>query len=158
MSSIRGSRRRGVSAIDGEVTRPRSTLHEAAHKSDVLVADNAEPQTATKVRSFNEAAHKLEEWPPFHEEPQVQAEPSFAREENRDVVASAGRLVLALGALGVVYGDIGKSPLHTEQVIFTNDRAASASTRPELRKSPRARYDRCAAPRRPYRRWQRTER
>jgi KUP system potassium uptake protein len=36
-----------------------------------------------------------------------------------DVVAQAGRLVLALGALGVVFGDIGTSPLYTVQVLFT---------------------------------------
>jgi KUP system potassium uptake protein len=35
-----------------------------------------------------------------------------------DVIANAGRMVLALGALGVVFGDIGTSPLYTEQVIF----------------------------------------
>ena len=33
--------------------------------------------------------------------------------------------MLALGALGVVYGDIGTSPLYTEQVIFTSHRAAA---------------------------------
>jgi KUP system potassium uptake protein len=36
-----------------------------------------------------------------------------------DMVASAGRMVLALGALGVVFGDIGTSPLYTVQVLFT---------------------------------------
>jgi KUP system potassium uptake protein len=36
-----------------------------------------------------------------------------------DVVAHAGKAVLALGALGVVFGDIGTSPLYTEQVTFT---------------------------------------
>jgi KUP system potassium uptake protein len=41
-----------------------------------------------------------------------------------DVVVHAGRAVLALGALGVVFGDIGTSPLYTEQVSFTY-RAAS---------------------------------
>ena len=34
------------------------------------------------------------------------------------MIAHAGRAALALGALGVVYGDIGTSPLYTEQVIF----------------------------------------
>ena len=42
-----------------------------------------------------------------------------AADDERDVVAHAGRLVLALGALGIVYGDIGTSPLYTEQFIFT---------------------------------------
>ncbi|HEX3803445.1 MAG TPA: KUP/HAK/KT family potassium transporter [Solirubrobacteraceae bacterium] len=36
-----------------------------------------------------------------------------------DLIANAGRMVLALGALGVVFGDIGTSPLYTVQVLFT---------------------------------------
>lgn len=32
---------------------------------------------------------------------------------------SAGRLALAVGALGVVFGDIGTSPLYTEQTVFS---------------------------------------
>lgn len=42
----------------------------------------------------------------------------------------AGRLVLALGALGVVYGDLGTSPLYTVQVLMTYraDRVANAAT------------------------------
>ncbi|HWD85021.1 MAG TPA: KUP/HAK/KT family potassium transporter [Solirubrobacteraceae bacterium] len=35
------------------------------------------------------------------------------------MVLHAGKLVLALGALGVVYGDIGTSPLYAEQVTLT---------------------------------------
>src|SRR5579862_5627441 len=31
----------------------------------------------------------------------------------------AGRLTLAVGALGVVFGDIGTSPLYTEQTVFS---------------------------------------
>jgi K+ potassium transporter integral membrane domain len=31
----------------------------------------------------------------------------------------AGRLALGVGALGVVFGDIGTSPLYTEQTVFT---------------------------------------
>ncbi|MFZ1997670.1 MAG: KUP/HAK/KT family potassium transporter [Solirubrobacteraceae bacterium] len=42
-----------------------------------------------------------------------------ATDDERDVVAHAGKAVLALGALGIVYGDIGTSPLYTEQFIFT---------------------------------------
>jgi KUP system potassium uptake protein len=36
--------------------------------------------------------------------------------------------VLALGALGVVYGDLGTSPLYTEQAIFIQHRAAVHTT------------------------------
>ena len=88
---------------------------------------------SVKTRSFNEAAHKLEDWP-THQPPeeQLSAPPQapFTRDENPDVVASAGKLVLALGALGVVYGDIGTSPLYTEQVIFSTDKAAAHTTIP----------------------------
>src|SRR5437764_758200 len=51
-----------------------------------------------------------------------------ASDDQRDVVAHAGRLVLALAALGVVYGDIGTSPLYTEQVIFGSHSDAAHPT------------------------------
>ncbi len=85
-------------------------------------------------RTLNEGAHKLGYWAP---------EPSSAKEEksevarrrfealadsDRDVVAHAGRAALALGALGIVYGDIGTSPLYTEQVIFGSYRATAHIT------------------------------
>ena len=44
------------------------------------------------------------------------------------MIAHAGRAVLVLGALGVVYGDIGTSPLYTEQVIFSSYRATAHIT------------------------------
>jgi K+ transporter len=50
--------------------------------------------------------------------------------DERDVVAHASRLVLALGALGVVYGDIGTSPLYAEQVIFTQHATPPTPRRP----------------------------
>jgi KUP system potassium uptake protein len=129
MRLFRGSLRSDGGANGGEAPRRSATLHEAAHKTDV-VRPNGDGRGSTKVRSFNEAAHKLEDWPAQHEQADGRApvEPPFARDDNRDVVASAGRLVLALGALGVVYGDIGTSPLYTEQVIFTSDRAAAHAT------------------------------
>jgi KUP system potassium uptake protein len=45
-----------------------------------------------------------------------------------DVIANAGRMVLALGALGVVFGDIGTSPLYTAQVLFTYHAARHVNT------------------------------
>ena len=36
--------------------------------------------------------------------------------------------VLALGALGVVYGDLGTSPLYTEQAIFNQHKEAVHTT------------------------------
>jgi KUP system potassium uptake protein len=45
-----------------------------------------------------------------------------------DLVATAGRMVLALGALGIVFGDIGTSPLYTVQVLFTYHAARQVSS------------------------------
>jgi KUP system potassium uptake protein len=75
---------------------------------------------------LHEAAHKLD----VLEEPRVDAQKSAPRsfETDRDVVAHAGRAVLALGALGVVYGDIGTSPLYTEQTIFSSYHATAHVT------------------------------
>jgi KUP system potassium uptake protein len=76
-------------------------------------------------RSLYEAAHKLGQPLPsvgrrVDDPPDDPgAAPSRApAEEHRDVLVHAGRAVLVLGAFGVVYGDIGTSPLYTEQVIF----------------------------------------
>ncbi|HET8976670.1 MAG TPA: KUP/HAK/KT family potassium transporter [Solirubrobacteraceae bacterium] len=81
------------------------------------------PAPARGRRTFHEAAHKLGYWPVGPAPAREPKEPSEAlrraADEQRDVVAHAGRLVLALGALGIVYGDIGTSPLYTEQFIFT---------------------------------------
>jgi KUP system potassium uptake protein len=85
------------------------------------------PAPAPK-RNFNEAAHKLGYWP-VRAAPLKEREPSAAlraaTDDERDVVANAGKTVLALGALGIVYGDIGTSPLYTEQFIFTAHRNAA---------------------------------
>jgi KUP system potassium uptake protein len=73
-------------------------------------------------KSLNEAAHKLGEWSvrpaPVTREHQPSAALTAAMQDERDVVAHASRFVLALGALGIVYGDIGTSPLYTVQTIF----------------------------------------
>ena len=73
---------------------------------------------APTVRSLNEAAHKLRTPDEIAGRPEKPPPRSF--DTDRDVVAHAGRAVLVLGALGVVYGDIGTSPLYTEQLIFTS--------------------------------------
>jgi KUP system potassium uptake protein len=88
----------------------------------------------SRVRhGFNEAAHKLGYWPvgpatrpPGPDEPSDALK--AAQDDDRDVVAHAGKTVLALGALGIVYGDIGTSPLYTVQVIFNAHRAAVHTT------------------------------
>ena len=94
----------------------------------------AAPAPATGVRrSFNEAAHKLGYWPvgpgPGRRDPQGPSdEITAAADDERDVVAHAGKAVLGLGALGIVYGDIGTSPLYTVQTIFTQHRNAVHTT------------------------------
>src|SRR5579884_3971784 len=116
----------------------KRTLHEAAHKADL----EAHPDEDGDVRashkpfqksSLNMAAHKLGYWAPdddHEDESEAEQQRRFAALEDsqRDVITHAGRAVLALGALGVVYGDIGTSPLYTEQVIFTTHRAAAQAT------------------------------
>jgi len=78
---------------------------------------------SAKRRTFNEAAHKLPQALPASaaagSSGEDDAEPFVSEDEDKhDVVATAGRAALALGALGVVYGDIGTSPLYAEQVSF----------------------------------------
>jgi KUP system potassium uptake protein len=95
------------------------SLHEASHKVAGAVHGHV-PAQGAKKRSFNESAHKLGYWQVGPAPgPVADANATFEpNDDDRDVVAHASKLVLALGALGVVYGDIGTSPLYTEQVIF----------------------------------------
>ena len=86
----------------------RRTLHEAAHK----LGDRALPAQAA-IDEESDAARKRFD---------------ALKDGDRDVLANAGRAVLALGALGVVYGDIGTSPLYTEQAIFSSYRATAHVT------------------------------
>src|ERR1700748_3598523 len=86
----------------------RRSLHEAAHKIGYVA-----PAPTSALAEESEATRKRFE---------------ALADSNGDVIAHAGRAVLALGALGVVYGDIGTSPLYTEQVIFTAHRAAATTT------------------------------
>ena len=94
-------------------------------------ASVAEPPPRPAKRNFNEAAHKLGHWPVAPEAPKERAPSAAMRaatDDERDVVAHAGKAVLALGALGIVFGDIGTSPLYTEQFIFTAHRNAAHAT------------------------------
>ncbi len=112
----------------------RPTLDEAAHKLDPTARhqDNGVAAESGVKRNFNEAAHKLGYWPvrpaPIPEGTEPSEALRAAGDDQRDVVAHASRSVLALGALGIVYGDLGTSPLYTEQTIFTVHRAAAQAT------------------------------
>src|SRR3954466_5059794 len=87
----------------------RRALHEAAHKLDETLLPLANPD---RRHADEEALQRFD----------------ALADRERDVVAHAGRAVLMLGALGVVYGDIGTSPLYTEQVIFGSYRATAHVT------------------------------
>lgn len=102
------------------------SLHEAGHKAGWSQHDRSQHGPR---RTFNEAAHKLGSWQvrPV-EAPQKSGVELEAADDERDVVAHASKVVLALGALGVVYGDLGTSPLYTEQVLFTQHRDAAHAT------------------------------
>jgi KUP system potassium uptake protein len=128
-----------MASASGNGDRSRRSLHEAAHKVGVKVATETDEKVRTgrrpvDKRSFNEAAHKLGYWKPPAPSVGEQKSKALRRrfealaDSQRDVITDAGRAVLALGALGVVYGDIGTSPLYTEQVIFTTHRAAAHAT------------------------------
>jgi KUP system potassium uptake protein len=119
------------------IWRGRS-LRESGHKLEVEPAPESVGQTAaghdgtaaeaTKLgqrRVLHEAAHKLEE--PAEGAGKPQKPPPREFDPDRDVVAHAGRAVLALGALGVVFGDIGTSPLYTVQVVFTAHHVPTAA-------------------------------
>src|ERR1700693_3958385 len=114
----------------------RRTLHEEAHGAGgdgaVEMPEDTRPRRSSQRRAFHEAAHKLGYWGPSASAHDEQPETEAARRRfaelaayHRDVIAQAGRAVLALGALGVVYGDIGTSQLYTEQAIFTNYHATA---------------------------------
>src|SRR4029077_11115681 len=98
--------------------------------------DGRPDRRPSQKRTFNEAAHKLGgpagSATGTHDEESEAARRRFEAlaDPERDVVAHAGRVVLALGALGVVYGDIGTSPLYTERVIFTGHANAAHTTVP----------------------------
>jgi KUP system potassium uptake protein len=114
-------------------TRGRRTLSENAHKLEhgLVGATEAARAKPGAKRTFNEAAHKLGYWP-VRPAPVKDTGPSeairAAADDERDVVAHAGKAVLALGALGIVYGDIGTSPLYAEQVIFNAHKNAAHTT------------------------------
>jgi KUP system potassium uptake protein len=72
-------------------------------------------------KSFHEAAHKLPQTARDNGgagDHESHDEPLDDDEHQSDVIAHASRAVMALLALGVVYGDLGTSPLYTEQVTF----------------------------------------
>src|SRR4051794_21434406 len=50
--------------------------------------------------------------------------PGTAPATERAALHPTGRAALALGALGVVFGDIGTSPLYAVQTVFTADNHA----------------------------------
>jgi KUP system potassium uptake protein len=123
------------------VTDPprRRSLHKTAPKGRVEAPSESEDKDGTdgrhaKKRVLYEASHKLGYFaPPSPDDAEERSEAVGRRFEaladsRRDVLTDASKAVLALGALGIVYGDIGTSPLYTEQVIFTTHRAAAHAT------------------------------
>jgi KUP system potassium uptake protein len=111
---------------------------EAAHKVDLDAHGEADKDIRSSKRpsgkrSLNMSAHKLGYVPPgeedgYDESEQLSEKFQELENANRDVIATASKAVLALGALGVVYGDIGTSPLYTEQVIFGSYKATAHIT------------------------------
>ncbi|HWE15126.1 MAG TPA: KUP/HAK/KT family potassium transporter [Solirubrobacteraceae bacterium] len=98
----------------------RRSLHEAAHKLDQDTGNRLGLAQRLNYRPVSLAPLPVDE---------AAAGPR-PDDDERDVVAHASRIVLALGALGVVYGDLGTSPLYAEQVIFTKHAEAAHTTIP----------------------------
>src|SRR5437660_2008325 len=94
-----------------------------SHKFDLPPRRPRGPGDAEQRQSLNMAAHKLGHWAPAP--PRTSQQAKALAGSRQDVVAYGGRAALALGALGVVYGDIGTSPLYTEQVIFDSYHATA---------------------------------
>jgi KUP system potassium uptake protein len=121
-------------------SRPTRILDEAAHKKQIRPAQPVEePSIRTarpplRKRALNEAAHKLGYFTPpvstdaRKEEHETAQRLAALADQDRDVIPHAGKALLVLGALGVVYGDIGTSPLYTEQVIFGSYKATAHVT------------------------------
>lgn len=114
----------------------RHRYHEAGHKAaDVPSGTDPAVREARRPsgkQSLNMAAHKLEYRPApgSRDDDTISARSRFAAlaSSESDVVPHAARAVLVLGALGIVYGDIGTSPLYTEQAIFSSYRATAHIT------------------------------
>jgi KUP system potassium uptake protein len=113
-------------------TSRRRSLNEAAHKQAAESRNGSAPSGGKPGarRNLNMAAHKLGYWPVTSTLPRTMERAGLASKPDpeRDIVAQGGRAVLALGALGVVFGDIGTSPLYTERVIFTQHANAATPT------------------------------
>ncbi len=69
---------------------------------------------------------------PFRRQPEPSAAAAVPAVESRDAHKASrwGALALSLGALGVVYGDIGTSPLYTVQLVFATAPAHAAHPDP----------------------------
>lgn len=130
------ARARDSSEDISDMNRPtrKHPLHGASPKVDVdTPTDTGDGAGSGKgKRTFNEAAHKLGYVGPpgrsrAHDEESEAARRRFAAlaDNQRDVISQGSRAVLVLGALGVVYGDIGTSPLYTEQAIFSSYHATA---------------------------------
>jgi KUP system potassium uptake protein len=128
-----------MSSVEEHPPRTRRTLHEAAHKLEVKAGEDIAARAANgkppaHKRVFNEAAHKLGYWaPPTPDTTEIESDAARKRfaalaDYDCDVIAHATRAVLVLGALGIVYGDIGTSPLYAEQVIFGSYHATAHVT------------------------------
>jgi KUP system potassium uptake protein len=109
-----------------------SPSHPDREGSGAAAAERPAVGDRTRVRrSLNEAAHKLGYWPVAPETPKDTAPSDQIRDaeaDDRDVVAHASKAVLAFGALGIVFGDLGTSPLYTVQTIFTPHRYHAVTT------------------------------
>jgi KUP system potassium uptake protein len=94
---------------------PYRRTAQAADEPDAFIPERQRTPTAPALTGASGAALRPWENVPMAQEATPEDPASV---EGGDVILHASKLVLALGALGIVYGDLGTSPLYTEQTIY----------------------------------------
>lgn len=120
--------------------RTRRVLNEAAHKLEVPAPARLRAGEQRGARQEPGATATGARGIPAASEGGITATAGVPQEELLEeeaeapatVRSRAGLAMLALGALGVVYGDLGTSPLYTEQVTFSSSRVVSHATPSEV--------------------------
>ncbi len=102
-------------ALRSSTPASRFSTSPVSARPEPVTAEPPRRRAVTAVRSASGAALR-----PWENVPVAQTAPQEDDlGDNADVILHASKLVLALGALGVVYGDLGTSPLYTEQTIYS---------------------------------------
>ncbi len=111
---MRSGQQRGDATEPGAATE-RST---AGGRPDDTTAEEEAPDTVASPSGEEEEPGVSESG---HNENEPSRDAGRRGRRSRSPAATAGIAALVLGALGVVYGDIGTSPLYAVQTVFSID-------------------------------------